>query len=45
MLKLCKKNLNQSDHMDCKIITIEGEEKKFGLGAMVVFNVLKFNRN
>jgi hypothetical protein len=45
MLTVCKKNLSQSDHMDCKIITIEGEEKVFLVGAMVVFNVLKFNRN
>jgi hypothetical protein len=27
---VCRKNLTQSDHMDCKIITIEGEEKVFG---------------
>jgi hypothetical protein len=26
---VCKKNLNQSDLTDCKIITIEGEEKVF----------------
>jgi hypothetical protein len=30
MLIVCRKNLNQSDYMDCKIITIEGEEKKIG---------------
>jgi hypothetical protein len=29
MLLVCRKNLNQSDHMDWKIITIEGEEKVF----------------
>jgi hypothetical protein len=29
MLIVCRKNLNQSDHMDCKIITIQGEEKVF----------------
>jgi hypothetical protein len=48
MLIVCRKNLNQSDLMDCKIITIEGEEKVFLVGtqgAMVVVNVLKFNRN
>jgi hypothetical protein len=32
--------------MDCKIIIIEGEEKKFfWWGAQIVVNVLKFNRN
>jgi hypothetical protein len=45
MLIVCRKNLSQSDNMDCKIITIEGEEKVFWEGAMAVFNVLKFNRN
>jgi hypothetical protein len=29
MLIVCRKNLNRSDRMDCKIITIEGEEKAF----------------
>jgi hypothetical protein len=29
MLIVCRKNLSQSDLMDCKIITIEGEEKVF----------------
>jgi hypothetical protein len=29
MLIVCKKNLNQSDLTDCKIIIIEGEEKVF----------------
>jgi hypothetical protein len=32
MLIVCRKNLSQSDHMDCKIITIEGEEKVFFVG-------------
>jgi hypothetical protein len=45
MLIVCRKNLSHSDHMDCKIITIEGEEKVFLVGTMVVFNVLKFKRN
>jgi hypothetical protein len=29
MLLDCRKNLNQSDLMDCKIITIEGEKKTY----------------
>jgi hypothetical protein len=29
MLIVCRKNLSQGDLMDCKIITIEGEEKVF----------------
>jgi hypothetical protein len=29
MLIVCRKNLSQSDHTDCMIITIEGEEKVF----------------
>jgi hypothetical protein len=29
MLIVCRKNLNQSDLTDSKIITIEGEEKHF----------------
>jgi hypothetical protein len=33
MLIVCRKSLNQSDHMDCKIITIEGEEKVFLVGS------------
>jgi hypothetical protein len=33
MLIVCRKNLNQSDLMDCKIITIEGEEKVFLVGS------------
>jgi hypothetical protein len=27
---VCRKNLNQSDHSDCKIITFEGKGKVFG---------------
>jgi hypothetical protein len=34
MLIVCKKNLNQSDRVDCKIITIEGEEKAFLVGSL-----------
>jgi hypothetical protein len=45
MLIDCRKNLNQSDLMDCKIITIEGEEKVFWWIAFIVVNVMKFNRN
>ena len=41
---VCKKNLNQSDLMDCKIITLKGEEF-FWWGALIVVNVLKFYRN
>jgi hypothetical protein len=44
MLIVCRKNLSQSDHTDCKIIMIEGEEKGFLVGSLVV-NVLKFNRD
>jgi hypothetical protein len=33
MLILCRKNLNWSDRMDCKIITIEGEEKALVVGS------------
>jgi hypothetical protein len=29
ILIVCRKNLSQSDRMDCKIITIEGEKKVF----------------
>jgi hypothetical protein len=29
ILIVCKKNLNHSDHTDCTIITVEGEEKGF----------------
>ena len=30
---VCRKNLTQSDHMDCKIITIEGKKIAFFLGT------------
>jgi hypothetical protein len=30
---VCKKNLNQSDYTDCKIIIIGGEEKVFLMGS------------
>jgi hypothetical protein len=33
MLIVCKKNLSQSDLMDCKIITFQGEEKVFLVGS------------
>jgi hypothetical protein len=33
MLIVCRKNLSQSDLTDCKIITIEGEEKVFLVGS------------
>jgi hypothetical protein len=33
MLIDCRKILSQSDFMDCKIITIEGEEKVFLVGC------------
>jgi hypothetical protein len=33
MLIVCGKNLSQSNLMDCKIITIEGEEKVFMVGS------------
>jgi hypothetical protein len=33
MLIVCRKSLNQSDHMDCKIITIESKEKVFLVGS------------
>jgi hypothetical protein len=40
---VCRKNLTQSHHTDCKIVTIEEEEKVFFCGD--IDNVLKFNRN
>ena len=40
---VCRKNLTQSDCTDCKIVTIEKEEKVFFGGD--IDNVLKFNRN
>jgi hypothetical protein len=33
MLIVCRKNLNQSDLMDCKIITFEGDEKVLLVGS------------
>jgi hypothetical protein len=42
---VCRKNLSQSDLTGCKIITIEEEEIFFWWGALIVVNVLKFNRN
>jgi hypothetical protein len=33
MVIVCRKNLSQSDLMDCKIITIEGEENVFLVGS------------
>jgi lipocalin len=33
MLIFCRKNLNQSDRMDYKIITIEGGKKVFLVGS------------
>jgi hypothetical protein len=35
---VCRKNLNQSDLTDCKIKTIEGEEKVFLVGALIIVN-------
>jgi hypothetical protein len=37
MLIVCTKNLSQSDFTDCKIITIEGEEKVFLVGSSGCF--------
>jgi hypothetical protein len=34
MLIDCRKNLSQSDLMDCKIITIEGGKKVFLVGGL-----------
>jgi hypothetical protein len=31
---VCRKNLNQSDLTDCKIIPIEGEDKVFSVGSL-----------
>jgi hypothetical protein len=45
MLIVYRKNLSQSECTDCKIITIEKEKKVFWCGALIVVNVLKFNRN
>jgi hypothetical protein len=40
MLVVCRKNLNQSDLMDCKIIIIEGEEKAFFGGEPLLLSIL-----
>jgi hypothetical protein len=45
MLIVFGNNLTQSDLTDCKIITVEGEEKVFWWGALIIVNVLKFNKN
>jgi hypothetical protein len=45
ILKVCGKNLSQSDCTDCMIITIEEEKKAFWWGAQIIVNALKFNRN
>jgi hypothetical protein len=34
MLIVCRKNLNESERTDCKIITIEGEDKGFLVGSL-----------
>jgi hypothetical protein len=39
MLIVCRKNLSQSDRMDCKIITIEGEEKVFFGGELELLSI------
>jgi hypothetical protein len=44
MLIVSRKNLNQSNLIDCKIIIIEGEEKVFWWGALIVVNISKFNK-
>jgi hypothetical protein len=31
---VCKKNLSQNDHTNCKIITIVGEDKVFLVGCL-----------
>jgi hypothetical protein len=41
----CRKNLNQKDLADCKIITIEGEAKLFWWSAQIIVTTLKFYRN
>jgi hypothetical protein len=35
----------ESDHKNCKIITIEGEEKVFGWDVQIVSNALKIKTN
>jgi hypothetical protein len=32
-LIVCRNNLNQRDRMDCKVITVEDEEKSFVVGS------------
>jgi hypothetical protein len=44
MLIDCKKNLDQSNLTDCKLIIVEGEKRFFSWGAQVVQNDLKFTR-
>jgi hypothetical protein len=41
MLVVCRKNLNQNDRMDYKIITSEGEEKVFLVGSHGCFQCFK----
>jgi hypothetical protein len=45
LLIVCRKYLNQSDYTDCKIITIEGEEKAFLVGSPDHCQCFEFNRN
>jgi hypothetical protein len=45
MLIVCRKNLNQSDLMGCKIITIEGEEKVFLVGCPDSYQCFEININ
>jgi hypothetical protein len=44
MLIDCRKNLSQSDLTDCKITIIDGGKKFFWWVALIVVNVLKFNK-
>ena len=44
MLIVSRKNLNQSNLIDCKIIIIEGEEKVLLWRALIIVNIMKFNR-
>jgi hypothetical protein len=44
MLIVCRKNVSQSDHMDCKIITIEGEEKVFFVGSHGCFQCFEIQQ-
>jgi hypothetical protein len=45
MLILSRKNISQRHFTDCKIITIEGEEKVILVGCPNCYQFLKFNRN